>query len=169
MNRRNGVANSDPRPAQGRGKAVPALRDSTFVTEDFLPYLLNQTTNVWNHNFTNTIRHSTVNARQWRILAILLRKPGVSLTELVDMTAIDQPTSSRMVDQLNTRGLLKREVAENDARFLCLSLTDEGAAAVEDLWPLAWRQYRRGIGELAPEEEALLITLLKRVLDSLQT
>ncbi|MGY4098787.1 MarR family winged helix-turn-helix transcriptional regulator [Nocardia sp. R16R-3T] len=168
MKSRRGNEDSSSPPPNDNGTDVPVLRDSAFVTEEFLPYLLNQTTNVWNRNFNNAIRRSPVKARQWRVLAMLLRTPGMSLTELVENTAVDQPTLSRMIDQLNIRGLVKREVAENDARYLRLSVTEEGEALVEELWPIAWRQYHKGIAKLTPEEQAVLVKLLNRVLDSLQ-
>lgn len=162
------VSRSTSHPLEDDEISAPSLRDTSFVTDEFLPYLLNQITNLWNRNLKGALKRSPVSVKQWRVLSVLCRRPGMSLTELVEKTAIDQPTLSRMVDQLNALGLLKRETAEGDARFLCLSLTPDGEALIEDLWPVAWTQYRAGVGDLTPEEEALLIKLLKRVLDSAQ-
>ncbi|MGQ4615612.1 MarR family transcriptional regulator [Nocardia sp. R7R-8] len=171
----NGSTTSDPVAARGnaspsptREKSAPPLHDTAFVTEEFLPYLLHQTTNTWDRKWKRALKRSSVNTRQWRVLSILNRSPGLSLTELMERTAIDQPTLSRMIDQLSGLGMVKREISEQDARFLRLSLTERGEALVEEIWPIAWANYRIGVADLMPEEEALLIKLLKRVLDSLQ-
>ncbi|MGQ4599042.1 MarR family transcriptional regulator [Nocardia sp. R6R-6] len=173
MNRRSaisgtGEARDNTRPSRMRDAAPPSLRGTAFVTDDFLPYLLNQVINVWDRRWKRALKSTAVNTRQWRVLSILCRTPGLSLTELVDKTAIDQPTLSRMIDQLNTLGLVKREVAQQDARFLQLSLTAAGESLVEDVWPVAWENYRIGVGDLSPEEEAVLIKLLNRVLNSVR-
>ncbi|MGY4098831.1 MarR family winged helix-turn-helix transcriptional regulator [Nocardia sp. R16R-3T] len=151
-----------------RDTSAPSLRDTAFVTDDFLPYLLNRTMNLWDRSWKRALKRAPVNTRQWRVLSMLARTPGLSLTELVEKTAIDQPTLSRMIDQLNGLGLVRRDVAEQDARFLRLSLTEKGQGLLEDVWPIAWSIYRAGVDDLTPEEEAVLVKLLKRVLDSLQ-
>ena len=164
-----GASRPNPRRAQKNGTSAPPLRNTTFATDEFLPYLMNQITNLWNRNLKSALKRSSVNVKQFRVLAVLLRRPGLSLTELAEKTAIDQPTLSRMIDQLSELGLLKRETAKNDGRLLRLSVTAKGETQIENLWPVAWKHYRIGVGELIPEEEALLVKLLQRVLDSLQT
>lgn len=162
------VVEGDSYPPKADGRPVPLLRDTAFLTEEFLPYLLNQVTNVWDRKFKIALRRSPVNVRQWRVLAVLRRNPGLSLTELIEKTGIDQPTLSRMVDQLNALGLVTRGTAKNDARFRHLSLSANGEELVEDVWPIAWEHYRMGVAELTPEEEAALVKLLTRILDSLK-
>jgi len=155
------------------GRATPPLRDTTFITEEFLPYLLTQTSNLWNRNFKKDLRRTPTNAKQWRVLAAISRKPdrlkrGRSLNELVEATAIDQPTLSRMIHQLAARGVVKREASKTDARFLRISLTPKGEALVEAVWPIAWRHYQNGIAGLSAAEEAILTKLLLRVLRNLR-
>ena len=163
-----GVLRAASRSSRANRTSAPPLRESNFATEDFLPYLLNQITNLSNRNFKIALKRSPVNVKQFRVLAVSFRRPGLSLTELVEKTAIDQPTLSRMVDQLSALGLLKRETARNDGRLVSLSLTASGERLIEDLWPIAWKHYRIGVDELTQHEEASLIKLLKRVLNSLQ-
>jgi DNA-binding MarR family transcriptional regulator len=154
--------------AHSRPVEAPPLRDTTFATEEFIPYLLNQVVNSWNRDFKSGLKRSPVNVRQWRVLAVLCRKPDLSLTELIQETAIDQPTLSRMVDQLSLLGLLKREIAKDDARYLRLRLTPKGQALVEEVWPIAWKHYRKGVAGLTAEEEALLSKFLQRIFEALQ-
>jgi DNA-binding MarR family transcriptional regulator len=146
--------------------AAPPLSDTAFITEEFLPYLLTQTANLWNRNFKHDLKH--VNAKQWRVLAAMSRggrgaKHGRSLNELVDATVIDQSTLSRMIPQLSARGLVRRETSDTDGRFVRLSLTPKGKALVEAVWPIAWRHYRIGAAGLNGAEEAVLAKLLLRV------
>lgn len=66
--------------------------------------------------------------REYDVLFNLTRCPtGWSrLNELNEHLLISQPSLSRMVDRLESKGLVQRRPASNDQRGVELSLTDEG-------------------------------------------
>jgi DNA-binding MarR family transcriptional regulator len=138
------------------------------MTDRFLPYLVTQTSNVWNKKFKEDLRRTEVNAKQWSVLANIWRRQEVSHTELAKVTGIDQPTISRMIDQLESRALVRRQVDENNGRYVRLAITPKGRDLLTKVWPIAWKHYQRGIASLSKQEEQILGDLLQRMLNNLR-
>jgi MarR family transcriptional regulator for hemolysin len=61
-----------------------------------------------------------------RTLFRLLRKEGVTQTELAIELEIEGPTLVRLLDNLETQGLIERRPVEGDRRAKQIALTDSG-------------------------------------------
>lgn len=69
-------------------------------------------------------------SREYDILYQLSRCPSgwLRLNELNEHVLLTQPSISRMVDRLESRGLIHRKSAEDDKRGVLIGLTETGAA-----------------------------------------
>jgi DNA-binding MarR family transcriptional regulator len=150
------------------GSAAAAPPDAAYFTDQFVPYLINHAASLFNLQFRKDLRKLDISVIQWRVLAVLHGAPGLALREIVEKTAIDQPTLSRVIDQLHERELIERSARESDSRYLSLSLTEEGEALYERLWQLAWKHYQRGASNLSAEETNMLVALLQKTISSLK-
>ena len=74
---------------------------------------------------------------QLRALGALSRQPEASLSELADHLGLGMPTTSKLVEDLVTRRLVRRAGAPLDRRRLALRLTPAGAAALAEAWEIA--------------------------------
>jgi len=148
------------------GESMP--QDARYFTDRFVPYLINHAASLFNMKFRKDLRKLDISVVQWRVLAVLHGEMGLALREVVAKTAIDQPTLSRVVDQLNERDLIKRAARESDSRYLSLSLTTKGEDLYHALWRLAWKHYQRGTSHMTAEETDMLVTLLRKTIDSLE-
>jgi DNA-binding MarR family transcriptional regulator len=171
---KNRKTSKNAKPAGGDAAgSVPGSQphdaNDRYFVEQFIPYLLNQTATLFNQKFKRDLKSRDMSVLQWRVLAVLKGAPEASLTVISQEAAIDQPTLSRLVDQMVERQLLKRSQSTADARFLAISLTPEGEQLFDDLWPLAWKHYQRGMHELSEDETTTLVGLLQKVLSSLRT
>jgi DNA-binding MarR family transcriptional regulator len=154
---RPGAARFDP----------PSLEDGYFVRE-FVPYILNQVANTMNQRFKQALKAFGLSISQWRVLAALTTGTNLSLTELVKITVIDQPTLSRIIDQLVERGLVTRVPRQGDGRFNAIALAAGGTALLEQAWPLAWAHAEQAVAVLTRDEQAQLRRMLQRMLNSLK-
>ncbi len=164
--------NAKPRSGNSAGGVLgsqPHDANDRYFVEQFIPYLLNQTATLFNQKFKRDLKSRDMSVLQWRVLAVLKGAPELSLTVISQQAAIDQPTLSRLVDQMVERKLLERSQSAADARYLAITLTAEGERLFDELWPLAWKHYQRGMHELSEEEAAALTGLLRKVLSSLRT
>jgi DNA-binding MarR family transcriptional regulator len=73
---------------------------------------------------------------QFALLDALRNNPGIDQAGLAEAVAKDRATIGAVVDRLEQKGLILRAVSERDKRARTLSLTDEGAAILAQLYPI---------------------------------
>jgi DNA-binding MarR family transcriptional regulator len=67
-----------------------------------------------------------VTFHQFMILDAIARKKELNMADLHTLLAVEKSTTTRLVNPLIKKGLLKREKAPHDSRAITLTLTDEG-------------------------------------------
>ena len=70
---------------------------------------------------------------QWGILIWLERQPGLSQKELAEILEVEPITVARLIDRLETRGMVERRPDPKDRRANRLFLTESGRQLVDDL------------------------------------
>jgi MarR family transcriptional regulator for hemolysin len=64
---------------------------------------------------------------QWAVLARLEREPGITQSQLANLTDVEPITIGRLVDRLEANGLIERTPDPDDRRIWRLSLTQKTA------------------------------------------
>lgn len=91
------------------------------------------------------------------------------LHELAHKVVLSRSGLTRLVDRLETEGLLKRETDPTDRRGFFASLTDKGLAAMRRAWPVYAAGIQRHFGEHLNEKEARSLTdTFTRMLEAMQ-
>ena len=103
---------------------------------------------------------------QYALLPNLRAEPGMDQNSLAARLGIDRNSTSVLVQQLVTRGLVERHVSEADRRARLLRLTPKGERIHTKLAPAAVASQQRILEVLAPKERELLIDLLARVIEA---
>jgi DNA-binding MarR family transcriptional regulator len=104
-----------------------------------------------------------ITRREWRLLAQLALKPGLSPTELASLSSLDKARTSRAIGGLVDKGLLERRPLPQDRRQAELALTAAGQALYEQLMPEARRINRELLSVLGEAELAQLDGMLTRL------
>ena len=92
-------------------------------------------------------------------------KAGV--TELARSAQLDPGAMTRLLDKLETRGLVARVADPADRRALNINLTDAGRALWEEVNHLGLRVRERAMRGLTDADQELLTRLLMQVRDNL--
>jgi MarR family transcriptional regulator, negative regulator of the multidrug operon emrRAB len=95
-------------------------------------------------------------------LVALSRAPGLSATELGRRIGLTQSASTRMVDSLESRGLVERR--ESIGRWVALYPTEQGQRAAEAVLTTRDDRVTRLLTVLDDEERATLTALLEKLL-----
>ena len=136
--------------------------------ERFLPYRLSVLSNRISSSVAEIYsEHFQLTITEWRVMAILGRYPDLSANEVAQRSAMDKVAVSRAVARLIEAGRLTREMHDDDRRRSVLRLSDEGMRIYEQIAPLALAFERQLLGDMTPEERALLFRVLDR-LDELE-
>jgi len=70
---------------------------------------------------------------QLRLLRHLHEQEGLSNAELAERLYVTRPSVSALLERLERGGFIRREVAPNDRRGICIWLEDRGRAAVSSV------------------------------------
>ena len=112
-------ASRDERPNAG---ARVRLRDFSRS----LPMALLRTREAVMRHFRPSLRRFDLTEQQWRVLRALSAVAEIEVTRLADATFLLAPSLSRILEDLDRRGLIRRRVSETDRRFGLVSLTEAG-------------------------------------------
>jgi DNA-binding MarR family transcriptional regulator len=129
----------------------------------FVPYLIYRITNHLNQSLRKRLRRSGINISRWRVLAVLKDHGRLNMSQIVEHTIIEQPTVSRIVDQLEREGLAVRETCGEDSRFVQVSLTLQGELAFQEFYPIATRHQEVALQGFEQKEIETLIGFLERI------
>lgn len=102
---------------------------------------------------------------EYAALASLDEEPGLDQRGLAAAIGVDRNTIGLVVERLERRGLLTREVDPDDRRARILRLTAEGASLRRRLRPRMLAANARALEALSAEEAATLLALLHRAVE----
>jgi len=130
---------------------------------EFVPYLIYRITGHLNRRLRKKLRRSGINIARWRVLAVLEDYGHLNIGSIAKHTLIEQPTVTRVVDQLEYEGLAVRETAAGDSRFVEVKLTRAGKAAFKEIYPIAVGHQELALKGFKQQEIKTLMSFLERI------
>jgi DNA-binding MarR family transcriptional regulator len=105
---------------------------------------------------------------QWMVIATLGRYERLTATALSEETCHDMGALTRVVDDLEEEGLVRRERTERDRRVVEIALTPQGRRYLQSGKRLVVELLNFLVGPFSREELETLIALLQRMMARLQ-
>jgi DNA-binding MarR family transcriptional regulator len=140
------------------------VKDSLEL-ELFLPYRLSVLANRVSRAFARLYEaRFDLKLPEWRVMAVLGRRPGITASGVTEMTAMDKVAISRALSRLQAMGRVNAEEDEGDRRRQLLTLSEKGLEIYRQIVPLAKRIEADLISELPVEDRAVLDRLLSRLM-----
>ncbi len=128
--------------------------------DGYLPYLLNRAGARIATAFSEEVRPLGASLQTWRVLAALHERDGRRMGDLSETTSIEVSTLTRLVDNMESKGLVSRRRDATDARAVTLHATLAGRRLTRRLLPIAERYEAVSLrGFEAREAEALKAAL----------
>lgn len=134
---------------------------------NFAPYLMNRIMGRYNQTLRAELATLGLTTAQSRALAALSVVDGPLIRDLAIYTVIEQSTLSRALDQLDTQGLIRREMDATDSRATRLYITEQGRAAVERLWPHMAAAQERMFQDIPAAQRKAFVATLQHVLENI--
>ena len=118
-------------------KIEPFLTDDAQQTQgfvdDYLLFQLARASHVLSGEFHSYLKDQGVKIYTWRVLACLVDKPGLMLTQLSRRVFYEQSRLTKIIDQMVAEGLVTKVGDKLDRRKTALFVTDKGAEIVRPL------------------------------------
>lgn len=101
----------------------------------------------------------------WRIIAILGTHYPLSAKALAELTAMDQVSVSRAIDQLSNKKLVLRRVDAADRRRVALSLSKKGLEIYNQVVPLLYAAEATLVARLPREDAAAINRIMEALVE----
>jgi len=148
--------------ASAKRKPTPA---DLLVLENFLPYRLSILSNrVSRAIAARYAKTFDLTIPEWRIIAVLGRRPGLTAKEIAEATEMDKVAVSRAVARLVGAKRVQARADDEDARRQILALTSQGESVHARIAPIALAAEERLLRTLDTRERRELDALLDRLL-----
>jgi DNA-binding MarR family transcriptional regulator len=139
-----------------------------FVSS-YLLYLLAASSEAASHQFHIRVRELGLRVPEWRVLACLYDQDGLMITQLARYSLMEQSRMTRIVDQMEKRGLVVRKSDEGDGRRVRVHLTDAGQKLSSDVVEEAMEHERTLLSALNQADADRIKPSLERLLASLNS
>jgi homoprotocatechuate degradation regulator HpaR len=133
--------------------------------EHSLPMLLSRAREVVTGDFSAALREYGLSLQQWRVLRALAATSGLDATALSESSGLLTPSLSRIMHNLESRGLITRSASPDDLRRTQVALTTEGRRLFDRVAPLSEARYQDIIDRFGFGKLELLYELLEEFID----
>lgn len=141
---------------------------ATRGLDAFAPYLMNRIMRRYNQTLQARMADYDLSTPKMRALASLAVRDGLTVNELAVYSMAEQPTMSRMLDQLERDGLITRTVSEADSRVRLCSLTEAGREMYRLTWPEMDAAEKAMFAGISDADRAQVLATLGRMLENIK-
>ncbi|HEY1710072.1 MAG TPA: MarR family transcriptional regulator [Rhizomicrobium sp.] len=149
--------------------AKPILKVADFSCRQSLGYLNRRLFNLLMPRAEALFADAELTFSQW--VALMSLRDGIVSTAADIARHLDHDTgaTTRMIDQMEKRGLVTRTRSTEDRRIVNLSLTPQGRAVARSLVPRIVDFWNEALDGFTPAEVEALTELMRRLGDRLET
>ena len=141
-------------------------RPDNYRPEESVGYLMRRILNSASQEVERELEPTGLTNAQWVPLLKLYMGSASTVAELARECRLDAGGMTRLLDRLETKGLLRRVRSSDDRRVVNLELTEPGRAAAKRIPAVLCGVQNAHMRGFTVEEWKLLRTLLGRILDN---
>ena len=140
----------------------------TFACSTSVGYLLKLSHVLMHDQVSAAFAAHDLSFIQWITLMKLKEGKVATASDLCKTMHYDNGSVTRLLDQLEARGLLRRERSKSDRRVILLKLTAVAEKKIAELVPVAVDELNAALGDFSKAEFAQLTKLLNKLIASLR-
>jgi DNA-binding MarR family transcriptional regulator len=114
------------------------------------------------------LRPFDITTEQFSALFQLYKSDEINQKELANRTSKDQPTTTRILDALERKGLIEKKMCKTDRRAYLICLTTKGRLLMDEAIPVEHQALEQVFAGVAPEQMEQLKQLLQHCTANIQ-
>jgi DNA-binding MarR family transcriptional regulator len=107
--------------------------------------------------------HVGLNMQELRVVEFLGKEGLRMMRELAEHLAVAVNSMTSIVDNVESKGLVRRQRSEEDRRVIRVELTDAGREVHKSLVGLNLRLFRTMLGALTEDEQEIFMVLFRKI------
>lgn len=132
-------------------------------------HLISRVATLMQVGFDRRLKPFGVTRSQWAIMAAIFGKEAETAADIAKIWSLDATAVTRLIDRLESKGLVKRTHDTADRRVNRLELTEEGQRLSPILKNEADKNHNHIFGALSESEEKHLRELLAKIMNHLSS
>jgi homoprotocatechuate degradation regulator HpaR len=156
-------SNTPPAINAGARRAQSARRLPMRDFAHSLPMALLSSRELVMGQFRPMLREYGLTEQQWRVLRALVEFVEIEVTELAKRSYILSPSLSRILHNLEERGLVKRHAVRSDQRRARISISEKGRRLFDTIAPHSEARYDKIAARFGNNKLAQLYNLLQEL------
>jgi MarR family transcriptional regulator, 2-MHQ and catechol-resistance regulon repressor len=146
-------------------KPAPPTAAQTAAQAPFLPVLRQfaQAYQAFSSFDEAHLRTLGLTCPQFDVISTLGNTPGMTMGQLAEKTLVTKGTLTGIIDRLETKGLVQRQVPPENRRCFLIVLTPEGDRVFNQVFPAHVAQLKSRFDRLSPAELEQMRSTLRRV------
>ena len=110
-----------------------------------------------------TLKNYPINATEFSVMEFLYSKGEKSIQEIRDRILLASGSATYVVDSLEKKGYITRNVSQKDKRVTYIRLTEEGMKLIDDIFPIHKKNTKRIFEKINDKELVILKEILKKI------
>ncbi|MGO1076955.1 MarR family winged helix-turn-helix transcriptional regulator [Inquilinus sp. CA228] len=140
------------------------MSDTLSTARDDFGFRLHLVARLWRREIDEALGRYGLSAATWQPLLHVSRLgEGLRQRDLAESLGIEGPSLVRLLDTLETQGLIERREDESDRRAKAVHLTADGRTLVEGIRGIAAEVRERLLAGISDEDMVLCLGLLGRI------
>ncbi|MEY4504542.1 MAG: hypothetical protein RL154_838 [Pseudomonadota bacterium] len=136
--------------------------------DSFAGFVINKTALAMKNEFEKNLKETDITAVQFGILKRLWECDGLNQKELADRTFKTTAEIKHLIDKLEKKGFVTREVNFKDKREYKIKLTQKGLEIQHATMPIVYTTLNKSLNGITEDEVALLMNICNRIFKNLE-
>jgi DNA-binding MarR family transcriptional regulator len=166
------VAKLEPRTRTDKSRSLPRRQNASqypISINSYIPTLVNRVAGAALKGASSEFAKRGLTVPKYRILLTVAEYGNIHFRELAKLTSVERPTLSRLLDEMQSAGLLRRRPDPDDSRSVIISLVAAGRALLESTTEWALEVEQDILKGISGAEAQLLRRLLLQMVENLTT
>ena len=110
-----------------------------------------------------TLKNYPINVTEFSVMEFLYSKGEKSIQEIRDRILLASGSATYVVDNLEKKGYITRNVSQKDKRVTYIRLTEEGMKLMDEIFPIHKKNTKRIFEKINDKELVILKEILKKI------
>ena len=110
-----------------------------------------------------TLKNYPINATEFSVMEFLYSKGEKSIQEIRDEILLASGSATYVVDNLEKKGYITKNVSQKDKRVTYIRLTEEGMKLMDEIFPIHKKNTKRVFEKINDKELVILKEILKKI------
>ncbi|PMC48877.1 HTH-type transcriptional regulator Hpr [Streptococcus sp. UMB1385] len=110
-----------------------------------------------------TLKNYPINATEFAVMEFLYSKGEKSIQEIRNRILLASGSATYVVDNLEKKGYVNRNISQKDKRVTYIRLTETGMKLIDDIFPTHKKNTKRIFEKINDKELVILKEILKKI------